>query len=274
MTDMTLTREDTGTHAVVRVLDGHLPAHQDSKPTHMDAWDAIERDAAARIAALAEGQAAQAQAEARNIIDEVLHEHRQVRAEIAERVRREGTVNLPPAFEEIPPVWAELPGTELPRRQYTADDIAALLGVDLLVKARWDLNAMRNPDAVARVNEGLRRLWPVQPDSVNTPEPDPVAAYMAADDPDERPGRTVVLAPRDNPLAQAYARTAGHAQRQDAIRRAAQQGTATGQYVAPALRPRGPRNPIARRVDGLFARVETWWRAKQTQRDQRMGVGE
>lgn len=196
-------------------------------------------------------------------------------ADLDELIRDVGpeTMEWPPFPDAADtPVDDEPAGTELPRRQYTADDIAALLGVDLLVKARWDLNAMRNPEAVARVNEGLRRLWPVQPDSVNEPEPDPVAEYMAADDPDERPGRTVVLPPTNNPLAQAYARTAGHAQRQDAIRRAAEQGTATGQYVAPALRPRGPRNPIARQIDGLFARVETWWRARQAQRDQRMGV--
>lgn len=212
----TMTREDTGTFLPVRVLDGHQPA---SSNDYMAEWDAIERAAAAEFAAWLEGQWAQIEAETRAAADEQLHQHRQVRVGIAERLK--DTVNLPPGFEEIAPAWAELPD---------------------------------------EINKSSRHEPPA--------EPDPVQAYFDADDPDEMPGRTVVLTPTDHPLAQAYARTAHHLeQTQGWTPDPADYGPHpyTGRY-------RGPRSRIWRRIDGWLERWDGWLRRKQTERDQRMGV--
>jgi hypothetical protein len=69
----TLIREDTGTHAVVRVIDPgvHVSAPYSRAVGLLERWAADERHAVDEFAAWIEGQAAQAKAEMRLLCDEL-----------------------------------------------------------------------------------------------------------------------------------------------------------------------------------------------------------
>jgi hypothetical protein len=73
MTADILIREDTGTHAVVRVIDPgvHVSAPYSRAIGLLDKWAKAERHAVDEFAAWIEGQAAQAKAEMRHLCDEL-----------------------------------------------------------------------------------------------------------------------------------------------------------------------------------------------------------
>jgi hypothetical protein len=91
MTADILIREDTGTHAVVRVIENPVSAPYSRAVGLLDKWVKAERHAVDEFAAWIEGQAAQAHAEMRLLCDEL----------------------------GLPFVFAELPVVVEPRRGWT-----------------------------------------------------------------------------------------------------------------------------------------------------------
>jgi hypothetical protein len=173
----TLTREDTGEMAIVRVIDPgvHVSAPYSRAVGLLDRWAKAERRAVDEFAAWIEGQYAQIEAEMRALCDEL---------------GLPVTARMTDTPRDAPPWWP------------TANHLAEHRGVDLLIKHRWDIDAMRAPDLVAQLNAGLKRIWPpdVQPGSVQWAELPPgdglpvlAAAYRGERD-GWTPTRPAVLA--------------------------------------------------------------------------------
>jgi hypothetical protein len=153
-----LIREDTGSFAVVRVIDPgvHVSAPYSRAIGLLDRWVAAERRAVDEYSAWIEGQVAQAHAEMRLLCDEL---------------------GLPFVFAELPPSseWPEL--------------AAFLAGADERV------NLPKRRDDPAEIAVRLRRGWtpPRRPSDVLAEayqeRADAAEAYMRADSSDEMPGR-------------------------------------------------------------------------------------
>lgn len=142
---MTITVTDTATgqqltvrevSAALAVPEQHVSAPYSRAVGLLDRWVRDSRRAADEFAAWIEGQTAQTASEIRRAADEQLHQHRQVRVEIAERNRREGTFNLPPGFLEIAPVWAEITDVQ-PISLITAERAATLDAMVRLHRGGW-----------------------------------------------------------------------------------------------------------------------------------------
>jgi hypothetical protein len=149
----TLTREDTGEMAIVRVIDPgvHVSAPYSRAVGLLDKWAKAERRAVDEFSAWIEGQAAQAHAEMRLLCDEEAQQHRQVREQMKDRIQ--SWINLPASFLDLPFAWAELPVVAEPRRGWIP---------------------RRPSDVMAEMYE--QRFNPVQ-------------QYMDADTGDDMPGR-------------------------------------------------------------------------------------
>jgi hypothetical protein len=109
----TLERTDTGTHALVRVIEDPVSAPYSRAVGLLDKWVADERHAVDEFAAWIEGQAAQAHAEMRLLCDEL---------------------GLPFVFAELPVLPTD-PATEL--SQASLDREYALTNMVALARRGW-----------------------------------------------------------------------------------------------------------------------------------------
>ena len=116
MTADILIREDTGTHAIVRVIDPgvHVSAPYSRAVGLLEKWAKAERRAVDEFAAWIEGQGAQAHAEMRHLCDEL----------------------------GLPVAWAEVPASVEPRRGWTPtrrpSDVIAEMYEERVVQAYMD----------------------------------------------------------------------------------------------------------------------------------------
>lgn len=255
MTDILL-REDTGTHAVVRVIDPgvHVSAPY-SRAEGLAAMHDIDQWASATIDRAILGVKRRFYDDIDRIIADCLDGARlpkqwpTVDDLIARRQRQEQTAEWPVQVGSVK--WAELPDEPI-KKQAPSFEV---------------------------------------PPNTATNVVDPVTAYMAADDPDERPG----LPARYDPVLAEQARDGLllQARRQGwtPAPRPARQTTSfmPVQHRAPNTNPRLVRQVnkglkrlgepedhgrIDRWLRRADERLRAWWRAKQAQRDKRMGVEE
>ena len=152
MTADILIREDTGTHATVRVIDPgmHVSAPYSRAIGLLDKWVTAERRAVDEFAAWIEGQAAQAHAEMRALCDEL---------------------GLPVAWAEIPDQPGSVKRPELP------PDPAAELSPEQLDR-EYALNNM--------VRQARRGWTPQRPLPALTPTPEGTYTQPGAVDTTER----------------------------------------------------------------------------------------
>jgi hypothetical protein len=150
-----LIREDTGTHAIVRVIDSgvHVSAPYSRAIGLLERWVAAERRAVDEYAAWIEGQAAQALAEMRLLCDEL----------------------------GLPFVFAELPVVVEPRRGWTParrpSDVMAEAYQERADAAEAYMRADSSDDLPGRLPRTMLEPTSIDFDDDCTPRPQPVERH-------------------------------------------------------------------------------------------------
>jgi hypothetical protein len=264
----TLERTDTGTHAIVRVIDPgvHVSAPYSRAVGLLDKWAKAERHAVDEFAAWIEGQAAQAKAEMRLLCDEEAQQHRQVREQMKDRIQ--SWINLPASFLDLPFAWAELPVATVPVGFDREDALNRMVRQNRFVAQRPAITVEQYMDADTGDDmPGRLPRTMLEPTSIDFDDDiDPPDIPMKRKG--WTPQGTFPLATRE-PDDMLIVHRKITDEEADRIKRYWQERH--GRPVEVKVQT-GPRGRFTRWLDEQLQRPGKWWRRKVAERDARMGL--